>query len=282
MQKAGLSLACGARAWRSVRKASSGMARQDPLANKVALVTASTDGIGFAIARRLARDGAHVVVSSRKQHNVDRAVAALQGEGLSVTGTVCHVGKAEDRERLVATAVNLHGGIDILISNAAVNPFFGNLMDVTEEVWDKILDINVKATALMTKAVVPEMEKRGYRQGGSVVIVASIGAYLPFPGLGPYNVSKTALLGLTKNLARELDQKNIRVNCLAPGLIKTSFSKVLWMDKAREESIKKVMQIRRMGKPDDCAGIVSFLCSEDASYITGETVVVGGGTPSHL
>uniref|UniRef100_A0A8C0Q190 Dehydrogenase/reductase 4 n=2 Tax=Canis lupus familiaris TaxID=9615 RepID=A0A8C0Q190_CANLF len=193
MQKAGLSLACGARAWRSVRKASSGMARQDPLANKVALVTASTDGIGFAIARRLARDGAHVVVSSRKQHNVDRAVAALQGEGLSVTGTVCHVGKAEDRERLVATAVNLHGGIDILISNAAVNPFFGNLMDVTEEVWDK-----------------------------------------------------------------------------------------LWMDKAREESIKKVMQIRRMGKPDDCAGIVSFLCSEDASYITGETVVVGGGTPSHL
>ncbi|XP_021551323.1 dehydrogenase/reductase SDR family member 4 isoform X1 [Neomonachus schauinslandi] len=259
--------------------ASSGMARRDPLANKVALVTASTDGIGFAIARRLARDGAHVVISSRKQQNVDRAVAALQGEGLSVAGTVCHVGKAEDRKRLVATAVNLHGGIDILVSNAAVSPFFGNLMDVTEEVWDKILDINVKATALMTKAVVPEMEKRG---GGSVVIVASIGAYLPFPGLGPYNVSKTALLGLTKNLARELDQRNIRVNCLAPGLIKTSFSQVLWMDKAREESIKETMQIRRIGKPDDCAGIVSFLCSEDASYITGETVVVGGGTPSRL
>nr|XP_021551324.1 dehydrogenase/reductase SDR family member 4 isoform X2 [Neomonachus schauinslandi] len=246
--------------------ASSGMARRDPLANKVALVTASTDGIGFAIARRLARDGAHVVISSRKQQNVDRAVAALQGEGLSVAGTVCHVGKAEDRKRLVATAVNLHGGIDILVSNAAVSPFFGNLMDVTEEVWDKILDINVKATALMTKAVVPEMEKRGYRQ----------------TGLGPYNVSKTALLGLTKNLARELDQRNIRVNCLAPGLIKTSFSQVLWMDKAREESIKETMQIRRIGKPDDCAGIVSFLCSEDASYITGETVVVGGGTPSRL
>ncbi|XP_044774150.1 dehydrogenase/reductase SDR family member 4 isoform X3 [Neomonachus schauinslandi] len=173
--------------------ASSGMARRDPLANKVALVTASTDGIGFAIARRLARDGAHVVISSRKQQNVDRAVAALQGEGLSVAGTVCHVGKAEDRKRLVATAVNLHGGIDILVSNAAVSPFFGNLMDVTEEVWDK-----------------------------------------------------------------------------------------LWMDKAREESIKETMQIRRIGKPDDCAGIVSFLCSEDASYITGETVVVGGGTPSRL
>ncbi|XP_022378364.1 dehydrogenase/reductase SDR family member 4 isoform X6 [Enhydra lutris kenyoni] len=137
MRRAGLLLALSGRAWRSVRMASSGMARRDPLANKVALVTASTDGIGFAIARRLAQDGAHVVVSSRKQQNVDRAVATLQGEGLSVTGTVCHVGKAEDRERLVVTAVSLHGGIDILVSNAAINPFFGNLMDVTEEVWDK-------------------------------------------------------------------------------------------------------------------------------------------------
>ncbi|XP_072818954.1 dehydrogenase/reductase SDR family member 4 isoform X2 [Vicugna pacos] len=238
MQKAGLVLSACARTWKSVRMASSGVARRNPLENKVALVTASTDGIGLAIARRLAQDGAHVVVSSRKQENVDRAVAALQGEGLSVTGTVCHVGKTEDRERLVATAVNLHGGVDILISNAAVNPVFGNIMDVTEEVWDK--------------------------------------------GLGAYNVSKTALLGLTKNLARELAQRNIRVNCLAPGLIKTSFSQLLWMGKEREESIKEFMQIRRLGKPEDCAGIVSFLCSEDASYITGETVVVGGGAPSRL
>ncbi|XP_035885956.1 dehydrogenase/reductase SDR family member 4-like 2 isoform X1 [Phyllostomus discolor] len=223
MYKVGLLLGVCARSWKSIRMASSKVARRDPLANKVALVTASTEGIGLAIARRLAQDGARVVISSRKQQNVDRAVAALQGEGLSVTGTVCHVGKAEDRERLVAMAVKLHGGIDILVSNAAVNPFFGNLMDVPEEVWDKILDINVKATALMTKAVVPEMEKRG---SGSIVIVASIAAYSPFPALGPYNVSKTALLGLTKNLAIELAQRNIRVNALAPGLIKTNFSKV--------------------------------------------------------
>ncbi|XP_026966668.1 dehydrogenase/reductase SDR family member 4 isoform X1 [Sagmatias obliquidens] len=279
MQKAGLLLRPCARTWKSVRMASSAVARRNPLENKVALVTASTDGIGFAIARRLAQDGAHVVVSSRKQKNVDRAVAMLRGEGLSVTGTVCHVGKGEDRERLVATAVNLHGGVDILVSNAAVMPFFGNLMDVTEEVWDKILDINVKATALITKAVVPEMEKRG---GGSVVIVASVGAYRPFPGLGPYNVSKTALLGLTKNLAVELAQSNIRVNCLAPGLIKTSFSRMLWDDQETLESLKATMQIKRIGKPEDCAGIVSFLCSEDASYITGETVVVAGGMPSRL
>ncbi|KAG3260933.1 dehydrogenase/reductase SDR family member 4-like [Ictidomys tridecemlineatus] len=279
MLKAGLLLGVSGRVWKSVRMVSSGVTRRNPLENKVALVTASTEGIGLAIARRLAQDGAHVVISSRKQQNVDKAVNMLQGEGLSVTGTVCHVGKAEDRERLVAMAVKLHGGIDILVSNAAVNPFFGSLMDATEEVWDKVLDVNVKATALMTKAVVPEMEKRG---SGSVVIVASIGAFTPFPGLGPYNVSKTALLGLTKNLALELAPKNIRVNCLAPGLIRTNFSSVLWKDKEREDRMKEFMHIRRLGKPEDCAGIVSFLCSEDASYISGETVVVGGGTPSRL
>ncbi|EAW66124.1 hCG2045881 [Homo sapiens] len=268
-------------AWarKSVRMASSRMTRRDPLTNKVALVTASTDGIGFAIARRLAQDRAHVVVSSRKQQNVDQAVATLQGEGLSVTGTVCHVGKAEDRERLVAMAVKLHGGIDILVSNAAVNPFFGSLMDVTEEVWDKNLDINGKALALMIKAVVPEMEKRG---GGSVGFLASVAAFRPLPGFSPYNVSKTALLGLNKTLAIELAPRNIRVNCLAPGLIKTSFSRMLWMDKEKEESMKETLRIRRLGEPEDSLGIVSFLCSEDASYLTGETVMVGGGTPSRL
>nr|XP_014336662.1 PREDICTED: dehydrogenase/reductase SDR family member 4 isoform X2 [Bos mutus] len=245
MMQVGLPLGACARSWKSVRMASCGMARRNPLENKVALVTASTDGIGFAIARRLAQDGAHVVVSSRKQQNVDRAVATLKGEGLSVMGTVCHVGKAEDRERLVAT----------------------------------ILDVNVKATALLTKAVVPEMAKRG---GGSIVIVSSIAAYSPLPSLGPYNVSKTALLGLTKNLALELAELNVRVNCLAPGLIRTSFSRVLWEDPARQESIKAAFQIKRIGEPEDCAGIVSFLCSEDASYITGETVVVAGGSLSHL
>ncbi|XP_040826128.1 dehydrogenase/reductase SDR family member 4 isoform X1 [Ochotona curzoniae] len=279
MQKAQVLLSGCARTWKSVRMASSGATLRNTLANKVAIVTASTDGIGLAIARRLAQDGAHVVISSRKQQNVDRTVAALKQEGLSVSGTVCHVGKAEDRKRLVATAVNRHGGVDILVSNAAVNPFFGNLMDVTEEIWDKILDINVKATALLTKEVVPEMEKRG---GGSVVIVASIAAFSPFTGLGPYNVSKTALLGLTKNLAMELSSRNIRVNCLAPGIIKTNFSKIFWKDAAQEEQAKQVMRVKRLGNPEECGGIVSFLCSEDASYINGETVVVGGGSPSRL
>ncbi|XP_015269014.1 PREDICTED: dehydrogenase/reductase SDR family member 4-like [Gekko japonicus] len=198
--------------------------------------------IGFAIARRLGQDGAHVVVSSRKQANVDQAVAELQKENLSVSGLVCHVGKAEDRQRLIDVALERHGGIDILVSNAAVNPFFGSTVDATEDVWDKILDINVKATALLVKLVVPHMEKRG---GGSIVIVSSIAAYSPFPGLGPYNVSKTALLGLTRTLAPELAPSNIRINALAPGLIRTKFSSALWQDKATENKLMEAMRIRR-------------------------------------
>ncbi|XP_053218911.1 dehydrogenase/reductase SDR family member 4-like 2 isoform X2 [Podarcis raffonei] len=163
---------------RLLRMNSTGAKARGTLADKVALVTASTEGIGLAIARRLAQDGAHVVVSSRKQANVDRAVAELQTENLSVSGLVCHVGKAEDRQHLINAALERHGGIDILVSNAAVNPFFGSTLDATEEVWDKIFDINVKAAALLIKLVVPHMEKRG---GGSIVIVSSIAAYSPFP-----------------------------------------------------------------------------------------------------
>ncbi|XP_070586166.1 dehydrogenase/reductase SDR family member 4-like [Erythrolamprus reginae] len=275
MQRALLS---GRPAWSRFARMSSAPAVRS-LAEKVALVTASTEGIGLAIARRLAQDGAHVVVSSRKQANVDRTVAELQAENLSVSGLVCHVGKADDRRRLVDTAVERYGGIDILVSNAAVNPFFGSMLDATEEVWDKILDINVKATALLANLVVPHMQKRG---SGSIVIVSSVAGYLPFPSLGPYNVSKTALLGLTRNLANELAPHNIRVNCLAPGLIRTKFSKPFWQDKNTESNILETMRIKRIGLPSDCSGIVSFLCSADADYISGETVVVAGGAPARL
>ncbi|XP_042332972.1 dehydrogenase/reductase SDR family member 4-like [Sceloporus undulatus] len=249
------------------------------LADKVALVTASTEGIGLAIARRLAQDGAHVVVSSRKQANVDQAVAKLQTENLSVSGLVCHVGKAEDRQRLIDAALERHGGIDILVSNAAVNPYFGSILGASEDVWDKILDINIKAAAMLVQLVVPHMEKRG---GGSIVLVSSIAAYSPFSSLGPYNVSKTALLGLMRNYVEELTPRNIRINCLAPGLIRTKFSTALRQDEAVLEKVMENMRISRIGEPADCSGIVSFLCSPDADYITGETVVVAGGSPSRL
>ncbi|XP_006883375.1 PREDICTED: dehydrogenase/reductase SDR family member 2, mitochondrial [Elephantulus edwardii] len=246
------------------------------LSNRVAVVTGSTDGIGFAIARRLAQDGAHVVVSSRKQQNVDRAVAILQTEGLSVTGTVCHVGKAEDREQLVATALEHCGGIDVLVCNAGVNPVVGSTLGSSEQVWDKILSVNVKAPALLLSQLLPHMEKRG---GGSVILVSSIAAYTPSVELGAYNVSKTALLGLTKTLALELAMKGIRVNCLVPGMIKTNFSKMLHKDEVFWKRFKENQRLQRIGQPEDCVGLVSFLCSPEASYITGESIVVAGFSP---
>uniref|UniRef100_A0A672YWQ2 Dehydrogenase/reductase SDR family member 4-like n=1 Tax=Sphaeramia orbicularis TaxID=375764 RepID=A0A672YWQ2_9TELE len=215
---------------------------QSSLTGKVAIVTASTDGIGLAAAQALGKKGAHVVVSSRRQANVDRAVALLQSQSIQVTGTTCNVGKAEDREKLVALTLQKYGGVDILVSNAAVNPFFGNTMDSTEEVWDKILSINVKASFLMTKLVVPHMEKRG---GGNVVFVSSVAGYQPMPALGPYSVSKTALLGLTRVLAPELAPSNIRVNCVAPGIIKTRFSSALWQNEDIMDEFKKQISMRR-------------------------------------
>ncbi|XP_069319800.1 dehydrogenase/reductase SDR family member 2, mitochondrial-like [Eulemur rufifrons] len=259
----------------SVRMTSSGIAQKGILANRVAVVTGSTDGIGLAIARRLAQDGAHVVVSSRKQQNVDRAVAMLQGEGLSVTGTVCHVGKAEDRERLVATAVKHCGSVDFLVCNAGVNPLVGSTLGASDQVWDKILDVNLKAPALLLSQLLPHMENRR----GAVVLISSIAAYMPHVELGAYNVSKTALLGLTRTLALELAPKDIRVNCLVPGIIETDFSKVLHKNKVFWKNFKENMRLQRIGQPEDCAGLVSFLCSPEASYISGENITVAGFSP---
>ncbi|XP_066458085.1 dehydrogenase/reductase SDR family member 4-like [Eleutherodactylus coqui] len=256
-----------------------GLQTPGKLEGKVALVTASTDGIGLAIARRLAQDGAKVLVSSRKQQNVDKAVQELKMEGLDVEGTVCHVGKNEDRVKLVNIAVQKFGGVDILVSNAAVNPFVGNILDSTEEVWEKILDVNIKATFLLVKLVVPKMQERG---GGSIVIVSSAVAFSSLTGLGPYGVSKTALLGLTKVLAPELRSLNIRVNCLAPGVIRTRFGAIIWENESILDEAKLKLDVSRIGEPEECAGAVSFLCSADASYITGETLVVAGGAKSHL
>ncbi|XP_065404740.1 dehydrogenase/reductase SDR family member 2, mitochondrial isoform X2 [Macaca fascicularis] len=260
----------------SVRMSSTGIDRKGILAERVAVVTGSTSGIGFAIARRLAQDGAHVVISSRKQQNVDRAAAQLQREGLSVAGIVCHVGKAEDRERLVATvrgqALEHCGGIDFLVCCAGVNPLVGSTLGTSEQIWDKILNVNVKSPALLLSQLLPYMEKRK----GAVTLVSSVAAYFPRMELGVYNVSKTALLALTRTLALELAPKDIRVNCLVPGVIKTDFSKVLHGNESLLKYLREYLQMQRIGEPEDCAGIVSFLCSPDASYITGENIAVAG------
>nr|CAB3237797.1 dehydrogenase/reductase SDR family member 4-like [Phallusia mammillata] len=245
--------------------------------NLVALVTASTEGIGFAIARKLAQDGAHVVVSSRKQANVERAVKSLKDENLSVTGMVCHVAKKENRMALLDMIVEKLGRLDILVLNAAANPHTGKILLTPESVYDKIFDVNVKSTFMFIQESVPLMRKQ---EKGSVVIVSSMGGYDLHYAQSVYGFSKTALLGMTKALVNDLADSNIRINCIAPGIIRTTFSKYLF--KNGEKALVKNARARRVGEPDECAGIVAFLCSGEASYINGETVVVAGETPSRL
>ncbi|CAF1584581.1 unnamed protein product [Rotaria magnacalcarata] len=252
------------------------------LAGKVACVTASTDGIGFAIAHRLAREGARVVISSRKAINVQKAVDKLKEEKLDIHGTVCHVSKSDDRTRLLNETMEKYGKLDILVSNAAISPVFGNILETQESEWDKIFDVNVKAAFFLIKEAIPYLEKQ---KNSSIVIVSSIAGYSPFELIGAYSVSKTALLGLTKALVNPCTEKGIRINAIAPGVIKTKFSQALWNnDEAKTSEVIPFhgCAMGRVGTPDECASTVAFLASNDASYITGETIVVGGGMSSHL
>jgi dehydrogenase/reductase SDR family protein 4 len=258
--------------------------KQDKLSNRVAIITGSTDGIGFAVAKRMAEDGARVVISSRKQNNVDRAVKELKGLFPNqVAGIVCHVGKEDDQKKLVDYTLDQFGSIDILVSNVAVNPYFGTLMEMGEKEWDKIFEVNVRAPFLLTKKVVPHMlNNKRPSEKGAIVYVSSIAAYSGMSGLGAYSISKTALLGLCKNMSSELAQEGVRVNLVAPGVIKTKFSNVLWENEDDNEFFKSMTHMKRLGESNELGGIVSFLCSPDASYITGENFVVAGGFHCNL
>jgi len=254
----------------------------DHLQGKVAIVTASTQGIGKAIAQRLARDGAKVMISSRKEKNVVEALDEIRKyakDDSQIEGIVCHVGKEEDRKKLVDETLDKFGGIDILISNAGTNPTFGPILDCTEDQWDKIFDNNVKAAFLLTKMIAPHMMSKGE---GNIVFISSIAGLQPIPMILPYSVSKTALLGLTKALSHDLAPENIRVNCVCPGIIDTNFSSALTSNEFVANKTLEMLHTKRFGQPEDISGIVSFLCSKDASYITGENIVVGGGMPSRL
>lgn len=248
------------------------------LLNKVAIITGSTEGIGFSIAQRLAKEGAKVVISSRKQAKVDQALENLRKDNLECHGLVCHVAKSKDRSKLIEETVQKYGGIDILVSNAATNPSFGPIFDIEEDAWDKIFETNVKSTFFMIKQALPHLEKR---KNPSILIISSIAAYAPFPLIAPYSISKTALVGMTKAMAPQCASLGIRVNCIAPGVIKTGFSKALWEN---EDLLKENNDcfMKRVGTPDEIAGAAAFLCSDDASFITGETIVISGGSNARL
>ncbi|KAI5330807.1 PREDICTED: dehydrogenase/reductase SDR family [Prunus dulcis] len=243
---------------------------------KVAIVTASTQGIGFAIAERLGLEGASVVISSRKQKNVDEAVQTLKAGGIEVFGVVCHVSNEEQRKNLISKTVQKYGKIDVVVSNAAANPSIDTILQTKESVLDKLWEINVKASILLLKDADPHLKK-----GSSVVIISSIAGYHPPASMAMYGVTKTALLGLTKALAADM-APNTRVNCVAPGFVPTNFASYITETDAVRKSLEEQTLLNRLGTTGDMAAAAAFLASDDASYITGETLVVAGGMPSRL
>ncbi len=244
------------------------------LTDKVAIVTGGTRGIGLAIATTLARAGAKVAISSRKVEHVDAVVKLLRDEGLTVVGIPAHMGRAADAHALAAQTVEHFGGIDIIINNAATNPIFGPLQQTSDDAFEKIFGVNVKGPLELCRAAHSGMAERG---GGSIVNISSIGGVSPEAGLGLYSVSKAALISLTKVMAQEWGADGIRANAICPGLIKTKFSQALWQDAHIANQVLGHQPIRRIGVPEDVAGLALFLASDAASYCTGGVYMVDGG-----
>lgn len=246
------------------------------LEGKVAVITASTQGIGFSIAERLGLEGASVVISSRKQKNVDAAVEKLKSKGIEAFGLECHVSSADQRKRLMESAVEKYGRIDILVSNAAANPSVDPIVSISEKALDKLWEVNLKASVQVVQAAAPHLSGNS-----SIIFISSIAAYNPASSLAMYGVMKTALLGLTKGVAAELAPET-RVNAIAPGFVPTHFADFLVQNEAAREEIESQTLLRRLGTVGDMAATAAFLASDDSAYITGETIVVAGGMKSRL
>ncbi|KAI6226097.1 hypothetical protein M3Y99_01325900 [Aphelenchoides fujianensis] len=253
------------------------------LEGKVAVLTAASSGIGYATAERLGHEGASVVISSRSQRNVDDALRQLEASGIPgdrLSGVVCHVGKAEDRRRLIEFAVRKHGRIDVLFHNAGVNPAVGEILDVSESQYDKLMDTNITAPFLLTRLALPHM-----KPGSSIIFNATISCYAPLKGVTTYGALKLALIAITQVLSTALAPRGIRVNCVAPGLIKTEMGRIMWDPNhpKKNEVINGIPSwIRRVGQPEDVAALVAYFASEDASFVTGETTMITGGVNARL
>lgn len=249
------------------------------LSGKVALITGSTRGIGKSMAEELARAGAKVVLSSRKAEACEEARADLEKQGFETLAKPANISRKEDLQALVDATLQKWGRLDIVVANAASNPYYGPLTDLPDEAFDKIFANNVRSTLWLAAMTLPGMAQRAQKEGtsGSFIAVGSIGGILANTVIGAYGMSKAADHHLVRNLAAEWGPKKVRVNAIAPGLIKTEFARALWEDDKRRAEREQATPLRRLGEPRDIGGIAVFLASEAAAFITGQCIVADGG-----
>ncbi|MGD0021761.1 MAG: glucose 1-dehydrogenase [Smithellaceae bacterium] len=254
---------------------------QFSLEGKVALITGGSRGIGRASALALADAGANVVVSSRKIVDLEPVAEEIRAKGVKSMAIAAHNAKIEDSRTLIERVVKAFGKIDILLNNAGTNPYYGPLMDQDEKTYDITMNVNLKGILFLSQLASRIMKDEG---GGCIINIASIGG-LRAGELGVYSVTKAAVIMLTQVMAKEWGQYNIRVNAIAPGIIKTRLSEALWKDPAVNEKAIAQIPMMRLGEPEEIAGAIVFLASKAGSYITGETLVIDGGRvhgePSH-
>lgn len=244
------------------------------LDGKVAIVTGSSRGIGRSIAENLAAAGAKVVVSSRKAPACEEVVAAIRKSGGEAIAIPAHIGDKAQLEILVGETRKRWGKIDVLVCNAASNPYYGPMAGLSDDAFNKILQNNIVANHWLANLVLPEMAQR---KDGAVIIVSSIGGLKGTATLGAYAISKAADMQLARNLAVEWGPHNVRVNCIAPGLVKTDFARALWENPETLGHYESQTPLRRIGQPDDIGGIAVFLASKAAAFVTGQTIVADGG-----
>jgi NAD(P)-dependent dehydrogenase (short-subunit alcohol dehydrogenase family) len=240
----------------------------------VALVTGGGRGIGKAIARRLAEAGASVVIASRKLENLEATASELASLPGKVVPFRCHVGRKEELEQLVGETEARVGPVDVLVNNSATNIGQGPALEVTDEMLDKIVEVNVKSALRLIRLTVPRMIERG---GGSVINITSISGLQPQPGGLLYSFTKAGLIMLTRSWAREFGPHGVRVNAIAPGLVQTDFSAYLWEDPGRLSTILRQQAIPRLGLPDEIGYLALYLASSEASFVTGQVFVADGG-----
>ena len=244
------------------------------LTGKVAVITGSSRGIGRSSAELLAKLGAKVVISSRKADACEEVADGIKKSGGDAHVIPCNISRREEVEALIAGTTKHYGKVDILVCNAAVNPYYGPLLDIKDEAFDKIMSSNVKSNIWLCALTIPQMAERGK---GSVVIISSIGGLRGSPVIGAYGISKAADFSLCRSLAGEWGPKGVRVNCVAPGLVKTDFARALWEDEANLKRRTATTPLRRIGEPDDIGGIAVMLAGKAGAFITGQTIIADAG-----